>query len=840
MPMQWGGIGAASPGILRFQPEWYGRANQTTVMGFNEPDLHDQANMEVDTAVFQWPRLERMRLPLLGPVPAGSQNSWRTGYEEAAEEQGLRSEYMAMHWYSTSGASTGSPSGLINNMKSLYDRYGKPIWLTEFSTRDFVGDKTTWNRGDNYNFLAEFMWRAEGLDWLKRYSVFEWSLFGGDPATTDASGSENDPFAMDSPRLALHIRNDATDPGYEDLSECGLLLAGWDGDATVRDEKAYIIHNKGRHLRLIDDPSQSSVSSANVLHRSATEQFMLEAAPNGRKYIVGLSDGRRLSSNGSSVGLASAGTTGAAVEWVLRQYQHGWFYLEHPGENKRLNMFANGGFSMAGINTTNDNVRFRFITPVQPISLTEVQSLPYAESFENGIGAWRQFDADVYDWEVNSGGTPTAGAGPSGASDGENYLFAEGHDSLVAGEETEVTCAFDLSSVNSAELTFDYHMYGSFISFLAVDINDGSGWDTDVWRRNGQQQSSNAAPWAQAAVDLSSYLGNDSVTIRFRTGRGAFGGADPAIDNIVVKEDPRTLPYVESFENDFGSWYQVEEDDIDWTRSTGATSSPAAGPSSASEGDWYVYFEGHDDTSVRDKTASLACAFDLSSVDSAQITFDYHMYGAFIHSLKVDVYDGTSWSKVWEAVGQQHTSSTDPWSSVTVDLTSYAGNDEVIIQFTNTEDTWFSSDTALDWIRVEEVPEVTMTPYQLWAQSAFAGAGAGIDTSGNGNPDGDAYTNAEEWALVLDPMQADVPTLGVTNDGNELTVSYSRRTGEGMEVRAAWSTSLESDDWHYLGGGGLTETLIETVDGVESMEASVPMGDVPEKFLRIEVWEAAE
>ena len=834
-PMQWGKMAAASPGILKFQPEWYGSANQVTMMGFNEPDLSDQSNIDVDTAIYQWPRLERMRLPLLGPAPANRAGAWRVGFETAAEEQGLRSEYMGEHWYSTSGASTGSPTGLINAMKSLYDTYGKPIWLTEFSTRDFVGDKTTWSRADNYNFLAEFMWRAESLDWLKRYSVFEWSLFGGDPATTDASSE--DPYAMNSPRLALHIRNDKDDPGFEDLSESGLLLAGWDGDATVRDEKAYIIHNKGRQLRLIDDPSLSSVTSADLLHRSATEQFMLEAAPGGRKYIVGLSDGRRLSYNGSNVGLASAETTGAAVEWSLKQYQYGWFYLEHPGENKRLNMFANGGFSMAGINTANDNVRFRFITPAQPISPTEVQTLPYAESFENGMGAWRQFEADVYDWEVHSGGTPTGSAGPSGASDGQFYLFAEGHESLVVDEETQVTCDFDLNSVSTAKLTFDYHMHGSFIKFLTVDINDGSGWDLDVWKKSGQQQTSSTAPWAQAEVDLAPYLGSDQVTIRFRTQRGQFGGADPAIDNIVVKEDARTLPYVETFESGFGSWYQVKNDDIDWTRHSGGTESPAAGPSGASEGNWYVYFEGHD-SSVKDKSASLACAFDLSTETSAQLTFDYHMYGAFIESLVVDVHDGSSWSTVWEADGQQHGSSTVPWSTATVDLTSFVGNDEVVIRFTNTEKTWFSSDTALDWIRVEEAPEVS--PYQLWAQSAFAGAGAGVDTSTSGNPDGDAYTNAEEWALVLDPMTADVPSLFVSNNGTHLAVDYSRRTGEGMEVRAAWSTTLESDDWHYLGEGGLTETLLETVDGVESMSASVPMGDGPKKFLRIEVWDAAE
>ena len=63
----------------------------------------------------------------------------------------------------------GSPTTLINNLKTVFDRWGQPIWLTEFSTRDFVGDKTTWSRNHNYNFLAEFAWRAESLPWLAKW-----------------------------------------------------------------------------------------------------------------------------------------------------------------------------------------------------------------------------------------------------------------------------------------------------------------------------------------------------------------------------------------------------------------------------------------------------------------------------------------------------------------------------------------------------------------------------------------------------------------------------------------------------------------------------------------------
>ncbi|MDQ8190019.1 glycosyl hydrolase [Roseibacillus persicicus] len=993
MPMQWGAMAAASPGLLRYQPEWFRRAKQTTLLGFNEPDLHDQANMTEETAAYQWPRLERTRLPLGGPVPAAYRGSWRQNYEAMAEERGYRCEYMTMHWYSTSGASTGSPSTLINNMKALYDIYGKPIWLTEFSTRDFVGDKTTWSRNHNFNFLAEFMWRAESLPWLKKYSVFEWSLFGGNPDTTDASSAGA--ADMNSPRLALHYANDSSDPGWEDLSECGLLLAGWDGVDQLVDDTSYIIHNKARFLRLIDHPDSSTVTTADVLNRTATEQFMLQSGPNGSKYIVGLSDGGRLSYDGSDVGLSPAGTTGSLVEWSLTEYEHGWFYIDHLSSNQRLRISNANLVDTVAASTTNDNVRFRFITHYNPISLAEVQSLPYAESYEDGVGAWRQFYDDGYDWEVGSGGTPSGAAGPSGASDGDSYLFAEGHDSSSPGDMAQVECVFDFSSADDVKLSFDYHMYGNYIDYLAVDIFDGTSWATDVWLKDNQQHTSSterwsravvdlsafaglsevtirfrtartqynsadpaidnvsvgepvsipyaesfedgigdwvqsvdddynwtlnrggtpsaaAGPnsasdgefylyaeghdsaeendvsqvectfdfsgadsvvlsfdyhmfgpyiayltldvfdgtswnngywlkigpqhdsseqeWSEAKVDLSSFAGNEEVTLRFRTSRLVWNSADPAIDNIVIKERPRALPYIETFETGLGSWRQVQSDDIDWTRQSGPTESAAAGPAAASEGNWYVYFEGHD-SGEQFKSASLECSFDLSTVNSARMTFDYHMFGAFIDYLTVDIYDGSEWTlDVWRKDGQQHESSEAPWSTASVDLSSFVGNEEVTIRFTHQQAQWHSADPALDLIRVEELSD-----YELWAVTALSGAAAGADITEGGNPDGDAYSNVEEWALVLDPLIPDSPDLTLQKDGSELVVNFLRRSTAGHHVRAAWSTTLMPDSWRYA-GDGLIENLLETLDDVEVMEARIPM-DSSEKFFRLEIWE---
>ena len=209
---------------------------------------------------------------------------------------------------------------------------------------------------------------------------------------------------MNSPRLALHYQNDSADPGWEDLSECGLILAGWDGEDFLEANTSYIIHNKGSFLRMLDHPDSDGPTTGNVTHRADSEQFMLERTRSGDYYITGLSDGRRLSYNGSTVSFAAAGTTGTAVEWNLNEDQHGWFYIDHPATDRRLRNPSDDNYDVVGQGTRNDSVRFRFIKHYLPIPLTETETLPYFEGFEDGIGSWRQFDEQDKYWEIGTEG----------------------------------------------------------------------------------------------------------------------------------------------------------------------------------------------------------------------------------------------------------------------------------------------------------------------------------------------------------------------------------------------------------------------------------------------------
>ncbi|MGD9420866.1 MAG: hypothetical protein Q7R22_018155 [Verrucomicrobiota bacterium JB025] len=523
--------------------------------------------------------------------------------------------------------------------------------------------------------------------------------------------------------------------------------------------------------------------------------------------------------------------------WIMNGQQHG---------------SSSDAWSTATVDLTefsgNDEVTVRFRTrngewnsadpAIDNVSI-EVGAieLPYAESFESGFGAWSQSADDDFDWTRYSGETPTGSTGPSGASDGDWYLYIEGNDyHNLHNKVAQLECVFDFSRVRGAELSFDYHMYGTNIDYLAVDVFDGSSWATDVWRKDGAQNAGSEDPWSTAVVDLSDYAGSDEVTVRFRAKEKYWHVSDIAIDNVVVEETPPELPYAESFEDGWGIWVQSADDDLDWTRHSGGTDTGNTGPSGAADGDWYLYVENHDDGAYY-KTAQVDFTLDFSAAVSPELTFDYHMYGFYIDYLSVDVHDGVSWTTdVWQQVGQAQSSSDDPWLSAAVDLSAFAGIDEVTIRFRSKQKQWHAADTAIDHIRVAEAEVLVETAYELWSGTVFAEAPEGTDAAVSGNPDGDRFTNLQEWALVLDPLVADAPALQVSmDDADGFTVTYSRRTSDEVTVHAAWSSALDSTDWR-VAGDGMTETVVGSDGDVETVFATVPF-DANQKFIRLEIEE---
>lgn len=357
-PMQWGNsswdIGSNQGPIRQEYPSWRRRGDAIHLLGFNEPDRPDQSNIPVETAIAAWPRLQEMDLPLVSPAPGTADAAWFNTFNTQAEALGYRVDYTAVHTYP--GPSSGSSNNLVSFVQSAFNNWQRPVWLTEFSFVDWAGNQS-WSEEDNYNCLAEFLWRAESMPELRKYALFVF--------TEDASNPQPaNPWQNFTPAP----RSNARDINGN-LTAFGKLYAAWDNDATVRPQKDYYIHHKDTRKRIANLTTQSNLAGRNIRTDGDLVQWTLvSTGASNRYFVVSSLDGRRLKTDGTTVSLAAAGTTGTAMEWSLTHKEYGWHYLGHPATAKRLKLVYNNSnfvatYSMVAETTTDDTVQWRFIVP---------------------------------------------------------------------------------------------------------------------------------------------------------------------------------------------------------------------------------------------------------------------------------------------------------------------------------------------------------------------------------------------------------------------------------------------------------------------------------------------
>jgi hypothetical protein len=190
VPMIWG------PGSVTDAELSQAQALGTTLLGFNEPDLPGQAAMTVDRALDLWPRLQSTGMRLGAPAVAfgGDQpGGWLDRFMSGAAARGYRVDFIPLHWYGSdfSSAATGH---LRSYLQAVHDRYGKPIWLTEYALIDFTGPAPRYpSQAEQVAFIQNSTAMLQSLSFVERYAWFTLStstsptgLYTGTTAT--ASG----------------------------------------------------------------------------------------------------------------------------------------------------------------------------------------------------------------------------------------------------------------------------------------------------------------------------------------------------------------------------------------------------------------------------------------------------------------------------------------------------------------------------------------------------------------------------------------------------------------------------------------------------------------------------
>ena len=185
-----------------------------------------------------------------------------------------------------------------------------------------------------------------------------------------------------------------------------------------------------------------------------------------------------------------------------------------------------------------------------------VSSFPYSQSFESNVG-WIQETGDDGNWVRDASGTPSSGTGPSTGADGSFYLFLEASSNSSTGQIGANATAilrspcFNLSGLSSANFSFSNHMFGTSVGTLSLEAStDGANWSS-IWNESGNQGNQ----WNDVSVNLSAYLGQSEVRLRFVGTTGSSWSSDIAIDNISLSSgsgNPDPTPACEAIDfNDF-------------------------------------------------------------------------------------------------------------------------------------------------------------------------------------------------------------------------------------------------------------------------------------------------
>ena len=138
------------------------------LLGFNEPDNTAQANMTVDRAIQLWPKLMATGLRLGSPATTAPTSLWLKDFMAKAKNKGLRVDFMTMHRYAWPKADE-----FLAKVTELHERYGKPVWVTEYAVADWDATSTrpcVYTRAQTEDFMRATVAGLRAMPFVERFA----------------------------------------------------------------------------------------------------------------------------------------------------------------------------------------------------------------------------------------------------------------------------------------------------------------------------------------------------------------------------------------------------------------------------------------------------------------------------------------------------------------------------------------------------------------------------------------------------------------------------------------------------------------------------------------------
>lgn len=176
---------------------------------------------------------------------------------------------------------------------------------------------------------------------------------------------------------------------------------------------------------------------------------------------------------------------------------------------------------------------------------------------------------------------------------------------------------------------------------------------------------------------------------------------------------PLVAPYLENFDalntnlaGDFGNCWSGSgtTTSYSWRTNSGATGSGSTGPNGdATTGSGIYLYTEASSGGIGDVATLTSPTVDISALTNPELRFAYHMYGANIDTLYVDIHDGNQWNLgVFQLNEQQQSSSAAPWLDTVISLAPYSSSNYVRARFRLRSRGCCPGDAAIDDVQFGE------------------------------------------------------------------------------------------------------------------------------------------
>lgn len=271
---------------------------------------------------------------------------------------------------------------------------------------------------------------------------------------------------------------------------------------------------------------------------------------------------------------------------------------------------------------------------------------------------------------------------PSGCSGTANEFVTVKLTNLGSLTQSEIPLAYQLNGGavvrDTARVTIPTNSSANFTFQQTVNMTAIGSYSFDIWN--------------ELASDLNQ--SNDS-TFNYAVSSSAINSVFPDttdFDSFVVGT-PGTL---------LNGWSNSQDDAYDWFVNTGGTASGGTGPSGdhTSGSGNYMYIEATNSFNL--EAALWSKCYDINNLNKPELTFYYHMNGATMGDLHVDIIINGFEVKdiINPIVGNQGPN----WNMMVIDLSPFKGVVKVV--FRGITGTSFTSDIAIDDVSIRDAQPV--------------------------------------------------------------------------------------------------------------------------------------